>query len=158
MIEEIILSVPGAEPVLEGRRSADRIDDVDDVECAVDTGSEDEIARSYSEMVQQRDRFGFTRKSRQRRQDTFETAYRSLVKQIATEATRGIRDRSSKLRARTQIYKSVMALVQSSARDQKTKAKRTRRLFRWSLAVAGTGVFGLATGLIAGGWLATFLP
>ena len=154
MIEEIILSVPGAEPVLEGRRSADRIDDVD---SAVDTGSEDEIVRSYREMVQQRDRFGLTRKSHQRRQDTFETAYRSLVRQIATEATRGIRDRSSKLRARTQIYKSVMALVQSSARDQKAEAKRTRRLFRWSLAVAGTGVFGLATGLIAGGWLAAFL-
>lgn len=155
MIEEIILSVPGAKTVLKGRRSADRIDDID---STVDTGSEDEIVRSYREMVQQRDRFGLTRKSRQRRQDTFEAAYKSLVKQIATEATRGIRDRSSKLRVRTQIYKSVMALVQSSARDQKTKAKRTRRLFRWSLAVAGTGVFGLATGLIADGWLTAFLP
>lgn len=155
MIEEIILSVPGAKTVLKGRRSADRIDDID---STVDTSSEDEIVRSYREMVQQRDRFGLTRKSRQRRQDTFEAAYKSLVKQIATEATRGIRDRSSKLRVRTQIYKSVMALVQSSARDQKTKAKRTRRLFRWSLAVAGTGVFGLATGLIADGWLTAFLP
>jgi hypothetical protein len=148
-IEEITLSVPGvgradAEgTTLPGRRAAARSS----------TSPECDFVRSYRKLVRERDRFALGRRAHRRRQENFDAAFKSLVKNLAQEVTGGIPSRSAKLAARTRIYISIVGLAHAVASEHRRSRASARRLLRWATGIGAFGILGLAYTVLSNGWL-----
>ncbi|MGD8417425.1 MAG: hypothetical protein PVH91_10230 [Pseudomonadales bacterium] len=131
-IEEITLSVPQVLPdsgiayQSEHERQA--------------TGPDLQVGRRYRQILRERDRFTWTRRGRARREEVFDVAYRSLVKQMAKDATEAIRDRSARLQSRTRIYATLTELLTISAEDQRRARYRARRTMTWGIGLAAFGL------------------
>ena len=111
------------------------------------------LARSYLRAARARDRFAFTRNGRVRRRERFEQAAKTVVKSIATEASRGVVDRPARADARTRFYAGAMVLVRVVSIDQQKILARSRRRLRWSAVLAIVGLLGVWWTLVANGML-----
>jgi hypothetical protein len=149
-IEEITLSVPGEESVSaengssNGGRSAPH---------RGDTAIDCDFVRGYREILRERDRFALSRRGRERRQHNFEIAFKSLVKNLAREATSTIPNRPAKLSARTRIYISLIELAGAVAEDHRQSMASARRVLLSAIGVGTIGVLGMAYTITANGWL-----
>ncbi|MGE0623538.1 MAG: hypothetical protein AB7I04_24205 [Pseudomonadales bacterium] len=139
-IEEITLSVPQSLPDSGTEQRA----------ASATAHSDDRMVRRYRGLLRDSYRFAWTRRGRQKRQDTFEVAYRSLVKQLAQEITAPIEDRVIRLDARRSIYASLTGIIGAAASDQRRLRDRSRRLFGWGLALCSVGLGSLAVTLVLG--------
>lgn len=137
-VEEITLSVPQAVP--HGDRQAER--------SACDmVNPDDRMVGRYRRILRDRNRFSWTRRGRQKRRETFEVAYRSLVKQLAKELTESIGDRSARLDTRTRIYASLTGILAITTAAQNRYQDQSSRLFGWGLVLAGVGMSALGATL-----------
>lgn len=145
-IEEITLSAP-CEP--EQRTTAES-------DTAQGQPGETDVvrdARAYLQAARVRDRFSCTQRGRQKRLEQFDQTVKTLVKSIATEASRNITDRSERLDVRTRIYSGVMVLAKAISHDQRTMLDRSRTSRRRSLILATLGLLGIGMTLVANGWI-----
>jgi hypothetical protein len=110
-------------------------------------------ARAYLQAARARDRVSCTQRRRQKRLEQFEQAVKTLVKSIATEASRDITDRSERLDVRTRIYSGVMVLAKAISHDQRAMLDRSRTSRRRSLTLAALGLLGIGMTLVANGWI-----
>ena len=111
------------------------------------------LVRTYLNAARARDRFAFTRNGRARRRERFEQAAKTVVKSIATEASRVVVDRPSRADARTRFYAGAMILVRAVSIDQQKILARSRRRLRWSAVLAIVGLLGICGTLVANGML-----
>lgn len=148
-IEEITLSVPGV-----GRADADRTASPDRRAAnGRSAGSDCDFVHSYQRLLKERDRFALGRRSHRRRQETFDVAFKSLVKNLAQEVTASIPNRSAKLAARTRIYISIVGLAHAVAKEHRRSRAAAARLFKWAIAICALGILGMAYTLFSNGWL-----
>lgn len=111
------------------------------------------LVRTYLTAARARDRFAFTRNGRARRRERFEQAAKTVVKSIATEASRGVVDRPVRADARTRFYTGAMVLVRAVSIDQQQVLERSRRMLRWSAIFAIVGLLGIWWTLVRNGVL-----
>ncbi|MEJ2087906.1 MAG: hypothetical protein P8Y69_05425 [Gammaproteobacteria bacterium] len=142
-IEEITLSVP-----VTGRADVDTSD-----KGSSDRDAASSFVRSYRKLVRERDRFAIGRRVKERRQENFEVAFKSLVKHLAQEATGGIADRTARLAARTRIYISIVGLAYTLSEDQRRAVRAARRAMKWAVAIGAIGVIAMAYTMVSGSWL-----
>lgn len=148
-VEEVVLSIPGHPD-----RSGESEESV-----AGASGAFEAVVRGYFDSARGRDRPAMGDWIRRRRRKRFDLALKTLVKTIATEASRKVVDRGARLDVRTQVYGSVMSLVQAMTDDHLIAIRRARRTLRWGLAFAALGATGIAYTLMVNGWLGTeWLP
>ena len=145
-IEEITLSAP-CEP--EQQTTADS----DKAQGQPDETDVARHARAYLQAARTRDRVSCTQRGRQKRLEQFDQTVKTLVKSIATEASRNITDRSERLDVRTRIYSGVMVLAKAISHDQRTMLDRSRTSRRRSLILATLGLLGIGMTLVANGWI-----
>ncbi|TNF89134.1 MAG: hypothetical protein EP301_03620 [Gammaproteobacteria bacterium] len=119
-VEEIVLSLPETAERSEPSRKSE----------VTPAGKGDELVRSYQQLLSESLMFAWTARSRARRVEKFETARKSLVKQLAREATAAIPSRSARLEASTQVYRTVEQLLNTSAAAQRRLDHQKRRLIR----------------------------
>lgn len=141
-IEEITLSVPAT-----GGAVADPPDASQDRDAA------NAFVRSYRKLVRDRDRFAFGKRHRRRRQANFEVAFKSLVKNLAQEATAGISSRPARLAARTRIYISIIGLAYAASEDHRRATASARRAMKWAVAIGAVGVLAMVYNVVASGHL-----
>ena len=144
-MEEITLSVPQSLPEW-SRGNGERTPKSDVNNEKVERLSR--LAGAYLNAVRVRDRFAFTNKGRMRNRERFNQSLKTVVRDVATDASFAVKDRSARLEIRTQIYGGLMQLVNAMARDQLDLIMRARRQFRWSLAVGAVGLLGITTTLV----------
>ena len=144
-IEEITLSAP-CEP--EQPTTADS-DKTQDQRCETDVSRH---ARAYLQAARARDQVSSTQRG-QKRLEQFEQTVKTLVKSIATEASRDIPDRSERLDVRTRIYSGVMVLAKAISHDHRAMLDRSRTSRRRSLILAALGLLGIGMTLVANGWI-----
>jgi hypothetical protein len=132
-VEEVVLSVPG------------HSDGVTAPAASTAPASEalEHIVRDYFAKARARDRIALGGWMRDRRRERYDLALKTLVKAIATEASRNVEDRGARVYARTQIYASVMSLVRMVASDHLVVIGRARRMLCWALAFAVVAVAGV---------------
>jgi hypothetical protein len=109
------------------------------------------LARSFVQAARRRDGFTFTRRQRARRIEQFDRAIKSIVNQAASDASALVADRHARSEMRGRIYRTVMTLVREIAIDQLAMRKRTRKVTRWSLAIAAAGMAAALGALYATG-------
>lgn len=136
-IEEITLSVPQAVPDADWQRPERTAFDA--------VNPDDRVVGRYRRILRDRNRFSWTRRGRQKRRETFEVAYRTLVKQLAKELTESIGDRSARLDTRTRIYASVTGILAVTTAEQQRCRRQSSKLFGWGLVLAGMGLTALGT-------------
>ncbi len=112
-----------------------------------------EIAGAYLNAARARDRFALTNKGRMRNRERFNQSLKAVVKNVATDASSAVEDRSARLEIRIQIYADVMQLAKAMSKDQLDIIMRARTRFRWSLAVAAVGLLGITSTLVVNGIL-----
>jgi hypothetical protein len=83
----------------------------------------------------------------------FEQAAKTVVKSIATEASRVVVDRPARTDVRTRFYAAAMVLVRAVSIDQQKVLERSRRRLRWSAALAIVGLLGICWTLVGNGTL-----
>lgn len=132
-VEEVVLSVPGHP---DGFGASD-------ASPTPANGALERVVRDYFASARARNRRAIGGWMRRRRRERYDLALKTLVKTIATEASRNVTDRSARLDARTQIYASVMSLVRMIAKDHLTIIGRARRTLLWAFAFAIVGVAGV---------------
>ncbi len=138
-IEEITLSVPQSHSGSDWGRQ-------EETACEA-VNPDDRTVSRYRRMLRDRNRFTWTQRGRRKRQEAFEVAYRSLIKQLAKELTESIADRSARLDTRTRIYASLTGILAVSTADQRRMRERASRLFGWGLILAVVGLTTLSTTL-----------
>ena len=144
-VEEITLSVP--QSLAEWSHGDDERTPKSDVNNEkVERVSK--LAGAYLNAVRVRDRFAFTHKGRMRNRERFNQSLKAVVRNVATDASSAVKERSARLEIRTQIYGGIMQLVKAMSRDQLDMMMRARRQFRWSLAVGAVGLLGVTTTLV----------
>jgi len=111
------------------------------------------LAKAYLAAARARDRFAFTRKGHARRRERFDQAVKTVVKTIASEASRIIEDRPARLEVRTRLYVGVMVLTNAVSIDQMRLLERSRRNLRWSVGLAIVGLLGIGGTLVGNGIL-----
>jgi hypothetical protein len=111
------------------------------------------LAQSFVQAARKRDGFVFTRRQRARRIEQYERSVKSIVKQAASEACSMVADRHVRMVVRTRIYGTLMALMREIASDQLALRTRTRRIARWSLAIAAMGLVVTTAALYISGTL-----
>lgn len=114
----------------------------------------DRLLRDIVRTCKARDRVALTASGRRRRQEDFETAMKSLVKRTASEVTRPIVDRASRMAARTRIYAAMMVLVESAARDREAIVRQGRTARRNSIILTLTAMIVLGLLAVSKGWIA----
>ena len=132
-VEEVVLSVPGHADGVNASAGSP----------APAGGALERAVQDYFASARARDRLAIGGWMRQRRRERYDLALKTLVKTIATEASRNVIDRSARLDVRTQVYASVMSLVRVVASDQLAVIGRARRMLGWALAFAVVGVAGV---------------
>ena len=138
-VEEVVLSVVG---------HADR-SEVSGGSPVEGTGTLERLIKDYFDSVRARDRFAIGSRMRRRRRERYDLALKTLVKTMASEASRNVPDRAVRLGVRAQVYGSVMLLVRTMARDHLIAVGRARSMLRWGLALAAIGTTGAIYTLIA---------
>jgi hypothetical protein len=144
-VEEVVLSVPGDPNGCEDPASG--------ISPSGTTDGLERVVREYFKSARARGGLALSDRMRQRRHERFDIALKTLVKTMATEASRPVAERPLRLDVRTQVYAYMMTLVRIMARDHLIVIRRARRTLRWGLAFATVGAVGFLYTLIANGWL-----
>jgi hypothetical protein len=138
-VEEIVLSLP--------EEARER--DVNDLSESQPTGADGEqLIRHYHQLLKQRRRFAWTRRARRRREEVFDSACKSLAKQLARESTAEVASRVDRLHARTRIYAAVGGLLNVSALEAQRATLRNHYAVRYALLLgllAGVSLAALTT-------------
>jgi len=132
-VETIVLSLP------EAARETDISDRSD---SRLSTRRHQELVRGYQQLLKKRRRFAWTDRARQRREEVFATACKSLAKQLARESTEEVEDRADRLKARTRAYTAFGSLMTVSASEAERSALRNYSALRLALLF---GILGGAT-------------
>lgn len=148
-VEEITLSAVGKP----NRRNDDAENLSGEREPLRDAKELGALAEAYLAAARARDRFAFTRKGQARRRERFDQAVKTVVKTIASEASRVLDDRPARLEVRTRLYVGVMVLTNAVSIDQLRLIERSRRTLRWSVGIAVVGLLGIGGTLIGNGVL-----
>jgi hypothetical protein len=111
------------------------------------------LARSFVQAARKRDSFAFTKRQRARRIEQFEGSIKAIVSQAAADASALVGDRNVRSEMRGRIYRNIMTLVREIAIDQLAMRERTRRVTRWSLAIAAAGLGATIGALFVAGLL-----
>jgi hypothetical protein len=138
-VEEVVLSVVGHAD----RSEASGGSPVDG------TGTLERLIRDYVDSARAQHRFAIGSWMRRRRRQRYDLALKTLVKTMASEASRNVPDRTARLGVRTQVYGSVMLLARTMASDHLIIVGRARNMLRWGLALAAIGTTGAIYTLIA---------
>lgn len=150
-IEEITISAPG-EP--DGPGGADQRSASNQAASdAMEPLDIRRLARNFLKAARARDRLVFTQRGRKRRQERFNQALKSIVKDMATEASREVRSRSGRLEVRTRVYTTMMVLAKAVAEDQLRMIGRSRSSLRWGVGLIILGLGCIVFTLVANGWL-----
>ena len=92
-VEEVVLSVPGHADGVNASAGSP----------APAGGALERAVQDYFASARARDRLAIGGWMRQRRRERYDLALKTLVKTIATEASRNVTDRSARLDVRTQV-------------------------------------------------------
>ena len=125
-VEEIVLSLP------EETREQDTKDNPDPRRA---NGNGEDLIRHYYELLKKRRRFAWTRRGRQRREVAFDSACKSLAKQLARESTAEVASRTDRLETRTRIYAAVGGLLNVSAMEAQRASLRNYYAVRYALLI-----------------------
>ena len=117
-------------------------------------GDLERLVAGYLKAARVRDRLALTQRARQRRQERFQLALKTLAKGMATEATRTVHERPLRLDIRTRIYGTMMVLARVTSEDHLAVVGRARNTLRWALSIAVLGFAGIVFTVLANGWLA----
>jgi hypothetical protein len=120
-VEEIVLSLPGTTQKSDTRPQAN---------VNTSSGQCDDLVRRYQELLGESLKFAWTKRAQARRAETFETARKSLVKELARESTALVPNRGARLEARTQIYTTVARLLSANAAAHRRLDQQKRLLIR----------------------------
>ncbi len=132
-VEEIILSLPQTAPE----------QDSDDLSASHHSQSgHEELVRRYHHLLKGKRRFAWTRRARRRREEAFDTACKSLAKQLARVSTAELENRTARLDTRTRIYVAVESLLSVSAMEADRAALRNHYAVRYAL------FFGVLSGVL----------
>lgn len=144
-MEKITLSVP--QNLLERSRGDDEGTPESDAKSEK-IARTSELTGAYLNAVRARDRLAFTNKGRMRNWERFNQSLKAVVRNVATDASCAVKDRSARLEIRTRIYAGVMQLANTMSRDQFDIMMRARMRFRWSLVVGTVGLLGITSTLV----------
>ena len=134
-VEEIVLSLP----------KETREHDINDLsEFRTVMGAGEELIRHYHQLLKKRRRFAWTRRARQRREAVFDSACKSLAKQLARESTAEVESRVDRLEARTRVYKAVGGLLSVGAMEAQRSKVRNYYAVRYALLIGVLGGVSLA--------------
>ena len=134
-VEEITLSLP--------EEARER--DVNDLsEPPPRRGAQEELIRHYYQLLKKKRRFAWTRRARQRREEVFDSACKSLAKQLARESTAEVESRVDRLEARTRIYAAIGSLLNVSAMEAQRVSLRNYYAVRYALLIGVLGGVSLA--------------
>ena len=120
-VEEIVLSLPG---------TAQKSDTGSQADVNSTSGHCDDLVRRYQALLGESLKFAWTKRAQARRAETFATARKSLVKELARESTALVPARGARLEARTQLYTTVARLLSANAAAHRRLDQQKRLLIR----------------------------